>query len=147
MNNNKIKLASTFKFLHKINTLFIDLIWYSIHCYCHCELLEPLRKVLNKYITYIQPFDGTILDQHARLCGLNIKNCSSGDGNLLFHLFNLIQHSLLLSLWIDRASEKGFEQIYHTHTALLDYVALNIKNHSSGDGDLLFHLFHLIQHS
>ncbi len=48
---------------------FIYLIWYSIHCYHHCELLEPFSKVLNKYITHIQPFDGTILDHHARLCG------------------------------------------------------------------------------
>ncbi len=30
---------------------FIYLIWYSIHCYHHCELLEPFSKVLNKDIT------------------------------------------------------------------------------------------------
>ncbi len=43
---------------------FNYLIWYSIHCYHHCELLEPFSKVLNKYITHIQPFDGTILEEY-----------------------------------------------------------------------------------
>ncbi len=40
-----------------------------------------------------------------------------GDGNLLFHLFNLIQHSLLSSLWVIRAFQQGVKQIYHTTKA------------------------------
>ncbi len=59
----------------------------------------------------------TMLDYVA----LNIKNCASGDGNWLFHLFNLIQHSLLSSLWIIRAFQQRFKQIYHTHTAFWWY--------------------------
>ncbi len=73
-------------------------IFTEIHCYHHWEILESVSNVLNQYLTHLQPYYVIFFDYHARLCGFEPQKYASGDSNLMFHLINLIQHSLLTSL-------------------------------------------------